>query len=553
MTRSLWLVALVAALRRPRWPTSGTTPPRPTRSVTGARRTAGGDAPGHDAAHGRRELAPPPRSRRCPHRQRRHHRARERRSTLPAQCAEYTQVAGPDLVCPPVGPAAWLFQVTPTNATYGSPPSTWLGACADGSFGGDRRGRLRARRLQPAAAGLASTWTRTRRARAGLTRRAPTPSFVDSFYAAGATCDGEGGAVRRWALHAHRDRHASGRAPPLRDRVMSRHGHAGRHPALRQPWPWRSRAHPPAPPPPPPGRPRRNPRRLLSASSSRSPRAASTRPLPRGAPRCRTRSRSATTGPGRRASSRLPPTPRPLAWTRRPAPSLPAAARRSRSTRARWAGCRPRQLPVPPEDGRRAMPGPAARLMGFLQSAYEPTQPILLGGDTSPGAAPSSWGRPAARPRVSRRARGEDVWCQITADASAAPATTRSLLRAGVSPDASCSAAHGTLLVRAPTWSRSRRSVPFRLTVPEDVAPDAPVDLSVSARASPFEKTARLRSRSGQPLRGGLGGRRRRGRGRRDASVLRPRRPAASWSSAWARAGRPARGRRASSSRRDAS
>jgi hypothetical protein len=114
-------------------------------------------------------------------------------STLPAQCAEYTQVAGPDLVYAfTVGPGnSVAFQVTPTNATY-DPAIYVLGARADGSscvIGADACVRAGFSPQPPGCLDLDADEDVPALAYAPGTHAV----FVDSFYAAGATCDGEGG------------------------------------------------------------------------------------------------------------------------------------------------------------------------------------------------------------------------------------------------------------------------------------------------------------------------------------------------------------------------
>jgi len=111
---------------------------------------------------------------------------------LPAQCSDYTQVSGPDLVYSFTVSAgnSVAFQVTPTNAIY-DPAIYVLGACGDGSS---------------CVVGADSC------VRSGFT---PQPDdcldgdadedvppmayapgthavYVDSFYAAGASCGGQG-------------------------------------------------------------------------------------------------------------------------------------------------------------------------------------------------------------------------------------------------------------------------------------------------------------------------------------------------------------------------
>jgi hypothetical protein len=111
---------------------------------------------------------------------------------LPALCSDYTQVSGPDLVYSFTVSAgnSVAFQVTPTNATY-DPAIYVLGACGDGNscvIGADACVRSG---FTPQPAGCLDG-----DADEDLPPLAYAPGthavYVDSFYAAGASCGSQG-------------------------------------------------------------------------------------------------------------------------------------------------------------------------------------------------------------------------------------------------------------------------------------------------------------------------------------------------------------------------
>lgn len=113
-------------------------------------------------------------------------------NTLPAQCSDYTQVAGPDLIYSfTVGAGnSVAFQVTPTNATY-DPAIYVLGACGNGAtcvIGSDSCVRSG---FSPQPPGCLDG-----DADEDIAALAYAPGthavYVDSFYAAGASCGGQG-------------------------------------------------------------------------------------------------------------------------------------------------------------------------------------------------------------------------------------------------------------------------------------------------------------------------------------------------------------------------
>lgn len=113
-------------------------------------------------------------------------------TTVAAQCADYTQVNGPDLVYSFTVSAgnSVAFQVTPGNATY-DPAIYVLGTCGDGAscvIGADACVRSGFSPQPPACLdGNADEDV------PALTYAPGTHAvYVDSFYAAGASCAGQG-------------------------------------------------------------------------------------------------------------------------------------------------------------------------------------------------------------------------------------------------------------------------------------------------------------------------------------------------------------------------
>jgi hypothetical protein len=145
------------------------------------------------------------------------------------------------------------------------------------------------------------------------------------------------------------------------------------------------------------------------------------------------------------------------------------------------------------------LPDRRLALTGFLQSAYEPDLPILLG-EAVPGGVVSL---AVACREVERldvlEVRDAPAFVEIDAKERTAEGAVN--LRATLKPDAPLGLHTGTLLVRTNVPQQPEIAVPYRLTVFEDVAPeDLPVDLGAIRQGQPFEKRTRLRSRSGQPF-----------------------------------------------------
>lgn len=112
-------------------------------------------------------------------------------TAVAGQCVEYTQMNGPDLVYSFTVSAgnSVAFQVTPTNLTY-DPAIYVLGACGDGNscvIGSDACVRAGLTQQAPCLDGDADEDV------PALTYAPGTHAvYVDSFYAAGASCAGQG-------------------------------------------------------------------------------------------------------------------------------------------------------------------------------------------------------------------------------------------------------------------------------------------------------------------------------------------------------------------------
>jgi hypothetical protein len=148
------------------------------------------------------------------------------------------------------------------------------------------------------------------------------------------------------------------------------------------------------------------------------------------------------------------------------------------------------------DDGR---PDRRLALSGFLQSAFDPDQPILQG-EARPGGVIEL---PVASREVERLdvLEVKDAPPFVRVDATARRADGAVLLRATLAADAPLGLHTGTLLVRTSVPQQPTVSVPYRLSVFEDVAPeDVPVDLGTVRQGQAFEKKTRLRSRSGKPF-----------------------------------------------------
>jgi hypothetical protein len=141
-------------------------------------------------------------------------------------------------------------------------------------------------------------------------------------------------------------------------------------------------------------------------------------------------------------------------------------------------------------------------LHGFVQSAYDPDQPLVDLGTVAPGAA-------ATLELSSREVERLEV--QGVADAPpflVAEAGGRSgradegvALRLRVRPDAPLGYHTGVLRLRTNVEVQPEVRVAWRANVFEDVAPgESPLDLGVVREGQPFTKVVRLERRSGAPL-----------------------------------------------------
>ena len=145
------------------------------------------------------------------------------------------------------------------------------------------------------------------------------------------------------------------------------------------------------------------------------------------------------------------------------------------------------------------LPDRRLSLSGFLQSAYDPDQPILHG-DAAPGAVLqlAVGSREVERLDVLKV---EDAPAFLRVDTTGRNADGAVLLRAALAPDAPLGLHTGTLVLRTSLAHQPAITVPYRLVVFEDVAPEhAPVELGTLREGQPFEKKTRLRSRSGKPF-----------------------------------------------------
>jgi hypothetical protein len=136
-------------------------------------------------------------------------------------------------------------------------------------------------------------------------------------------------------------------------------------------------------------------------------------------------------------------------------------------------------------------------LFGFVQSAYDPDQPVLEG-DLAPGGV--------ARVVVGSREVDalevlgiDDAPPFLAMDATERGPDGEVTLKATVAATAPLGVHTGTLHVRTNVPHQPRLPVIYRLNVFEDVAPEkAPVDLGILRRGQPFEKRAVLKSRAGR-------------------------------------------------------
>ncbi|HET9315504.1 MAG TPA: DUF1573 domain-containing protein [Vicinamibacteria bacterium] len=138
-------------------------------------------------------------------------------------------------------------------------------------------------------------------------------------------------------------------------------------------------------------------------------------------------------------------------------------------------------------------------LAGFLQSAYEPDQPVLDG-----VAGP---GQTIEVSLASREVERLDVLgvdeapAFLRVDTSSRGPDGAVRLRVTPTADAPLGVHRGALVVRTNVTQQPWINVPFRLSVFGDVSPeDVPVDLGTIREGQPFEKATRLLSRTGQAV-----------------------------------------------------
>jgi hypothetical protein len=136
-------------------------------------------------------------------------------------------------------------------------------------------------------------------------------------------------------------------------------------------------------------------------------------------------------------------------------------------------------------------------LSGFLQSAYDPDQPVLEG-DLAPGGVARV--AVASREVDALEVQGiDDAPPFLAMDAAERAPDGTLTLKATVAASAPLGLFTGTLHVRTNVPVQPRLPVIYRLRVFEDVAPlDVPVDLGILRRGQPFEKRAVLKSRAGR-------------------------------------------------------
>lgn len=145
------------------------------------------------------------------------------------------------------------------------------------------------------------------------------------------------------------------------------------------------------------------------------------------------------------------------------------------------------------------LPDRRLALSGFVQSAYDPDQPILMG-----EAGPTEVVELAIGSRETSRlevleVKGAPAFLEIDTRGRGADGAVP--LRAKVRPEAPLGQHTGTLLLRTNVPQQPAVAVPYRVTVFEDVAPEeVPIDLGAIGQGRPFEKKTRLRSRSGRPF-----------------------------------------------------
>lgn len=137
-------------------------------------------------------------------------------------------------------------------------------------------------------------------------------------------------------------------------------------------------------------------------------------------------------------------------------------------------------------------------LSAFVQTAFEPERPLLTG-DAAPGGVVEM----TLTSRLVERFSVSDIsGAPGFLVVAALPGPDGSVvLRATVARDAPSGLQKGQLRLRTSVPAQPEVVVPYELKVFDDVVPDVPsVDLGTVRQGQPFEKSLRVRSRSGRPL-----------------------------------------------------
>jgi hypothetical protein len=141
-------------------------------------------------------------------------------------------------------------------------------------------------------------------------------------------------------------------------------------------------------------------------------------------------------------------------------------------------------------------------LTGFIQSAYDPDQPVLDLGSAAPGGSGSLelFSREVERLEV-REVQGAPAFVSADVGGRAGPAREGVVLRLTMRPDAPLGYHTGILRLRTNVEHQPEVPVVWRAGVYEDVLPsEGAVDLGVVREGRPFVKVIRLERRSGGPL-----------------------------------------------------
>ena len=141
-------------------------------------------------------------------------------------------------------------------------------------------------------------------------------------------------------------------------------------------------------------------------------------------------------------------------------------------------------------------------LTGFIQSAYDPDQPVVDMGTAGPGASGSLelFSREVDRLEV-REVLDAPAFLSVEAQGRAGPAQEGVVLRLGLRPDAPLGFHTGTLRVRTNVERQPEVPVLWRAGVFEDVLPsEGALDLGVVREGQPFVKVVQLERRSGERL-----------------------------------------------------